>query len=70
MTATMADFTLTGTTEVTLTLDPSEFEGMTVPEITAELFEILSSIAPEVNFIEVEDAVVDVAGELHGAGLL
>jgi len=44
--------TFVGSTSKTISLDPAEFRGMTVPAITEAITEVLRGIAPDVSFYE------------------
>jgi hypothetical protein len=44
--------TFVGTTSKTISLDPAEYRGMSVPAITEEIKNVLRSIAPDVSFYE------------------
>lgn len=50
-------FEFVGTTSKPLSIDPAEFAGMKVPEITAEMLKMLSEIAPGVSFF-LDDVVL------------
>ncbi len=58
------DFEFVGTTSKALSLDPTEFAGMRVPQITGEILKTLGEIAPGVNFFT--DDVVLAAEQLAG----
>lgn len=47
-------FDFVGTTSQSVDLSPDEFAGLSVPQITAEILETLSSIAPHVDFFEAD----------------
>lgn len=59
--------TFVGTTSKTVDLDPSEYVGMTVPQITADIMKTLRDIAPDVNFWdpEIEMAAIEIRRELN-----
>lgn len=54
--------TFVGTTSKTIDLDPSEFAGMTVPQVTAEIMKTLRDIASDVNFwdADIEAAAIEI----------
>lgn len=58
------DFEFVGTTSAPLSLDPTEFEGLSVPQVTDEIKKLLAGIAPGVSFFE--DDVVLAAEQLTG----
>lgn len=57
-------FSFVGTTEVHADLDPTEFRGMKVDAIAAEIEVVLKSVAPNVdlNFEDIVSAAVKLGG--------
>lgn len=58
-------FEFVGTTTAPLSVDPSEFTGMTVPQISQELLKMLREIKPDANFFE--DDTLLAAEAVHAA---
>lgn len=58
------NFTFVGTTCQDVSLDPGEFAGQSVPQITDEIKRVLAEIRPDVSFFE--DDVVLAAEQLIG----
>ena len=54
-----------GTSTHTLELDPSEYRGMSTPQITREVKKLLAGIAPGVSFFpeDIAQAVHELAAE-------
>lgn len=46
------DFEFVGTTSAPLSLEPAEFAGKTVPQVTDEIMKLLREIKPDVSFFE------------------
>jgi hypothetical protein len=59
-------FTFVGTTSKSVSLDPREYRGKSLPTITKQVMDVMRSIAPDVDFFE-ED-IVEAASELVYAG--
>lgn len=51
------DFEFVGTTSKPISLDPEEFAGKAIPDITEEILLTLSEIAPDVTFFH-DDVVL------------
>lgn len=62
MVPTRKQFTFVGTTSKSVSLDPAEFAGQSIPTITAGIMQVMASIAPDVSFFE--DDIVEAANEL------
>jgi hypothetical protein len=52
-----------GTTCTALSLDPAEFAGLTISQITGEILDVLAAIAPGVDFFPAD--IVEAANDLH-----
>jgi hypothetical protein len=57
------EFEFEGSLTVPLDVDPSEYEGLEIPEVTEELLNLLAAMAPGADFFE--DDVANAAAAIY-----